>query len=135
MFPGRFGKGPHSHTCGTLLSMSIVDDLLSRSIQTHNVALASPIAEFVVALKDGRIISQGTLSNALEKDKSLSAAVKKETEEIEQEEVADAKTSETVISEPSAGKLVVAEEISEGHVGWNARTYYSCKKHHRLMWF
>ncbi|KAF7792456.1 hypothetical protein EIP86_003493 [Pleurotus ostreatoroseus] len=87
---------------------------------THNVALASPIAEFVVALKDGRIISQGSLSNALEKDKTLSAAVKKETEEIEQEEVADAKTSEAVVAEPSSGKLVVAEEISEGHVGWNA---------------
>ena len=56
--------------------MCIVSYLLNRFEQTHNVVLASPIAEFVVALKDGRIISQGSLSNALEKDKTLSAAVK-----------------------------------------------------------
>ncbi|KAJ3557433.1 hypothetical protein NM688_g1472 [Phlebia brevispora] len=87
---------------------------------THNVALASPIAEFVVALKDGRIISQGSLSSALEKDKKLSAVVAKETEQIEkaEEEFTEAKPDGEEAQK--GGKLVVAEEISEGHIGWPA---------------
>lgn len=99
--------------------------VLTRFAQTHNVVLATPIAEFVVALKDGRIISQGSLSNALEKDKALSAAVAKETKEIELEDATDPKTKEPAANTKAAGKLVIAEEISEGHVGWNARGYRS----------
>lgn len=101
--------------------------VLTRFGQTHNVALATPIAEFVVALKDGRVISQGSLSNALEKDKALSAAVAKETKEIELEEATDPQTKEPAANPKAAGKLVVAEEISEGHVGWKAREYRSSR--------
>ena len=44
--------------------------------QTHNVSMASPIADFVVALgTDGRVISQGSIASALEHDKKLAAEV------------------------------------------------------------
>lgn len=93
--------------------------------QTHNVALASPIADFVVAMKDGRIISQGSLSNALEKDTKLSAAVMQESQQIAkaEEEVTEPKPDSAEATQNAAGKLVVAEEISEGHVGWSASAY------------
>lgn len=74
----------------------------------------------MVALRDGRVISQGSLSSALAKDKKLSAAAAKEAEQLEkaEEEVTDPKQD----TDKGNGKLVVSEEIAEGHVGWSART-------------
>lgn len=94
---------------------------ISHSTQTHNVAMASPIADFVVSIgADGRILSQGTLSKALASNKKLSAELKEESDEIRK---ADDEVDATEPDEPAKkgdGKLVVAEEIAEGHVGWPA---------------
>jgi len=88
--------------------------------KTHNIALAGPVADFVVSLgKDGRILSQGTLSEALESNKALLKRIKAETAEV-------AKADETVddvhpeIPEGKGGKLIVKEEIAVGHVSWSA---------------
>ncbi|KZT67108.1 multidrug resistance-associated ABC transporter [Daedalea quercina L-15889] len=91
---------------------------------THNVSMASPIADFVVALgTDGRITSQGSIANALENNKKLAAEVAKEEAEIEK--------AETTVDDQGpkpprqdAGKLVVEEEIAAGHVGWQAMKIY-----------
>lgn len=94
--------------------------------KTHNVAIASPIADFVIALgTDGRITSQGSLSNVLKSDKKLLAEVEEETQEIENAEhvIDPAETEIPTKDRSSDGKLVVAEEIAEGHVGWPACTY------------
>ncbi|KDQ56808.1 hypothetical protein JAAARDRAFT_36283 [Jaapia argillacea MUCL 33604] len=92
---------------------------------THNVALASPAASFVISLgSDGRILSQGSVSDALAKDQHLSAEVAQEKAEIDKAE------EELDSAEPAAegkkgdGKLVVAEEIAEGHVSWSAIKMY-----------
>ena len=78
-----------------------------------------PIADFVVSLgSDGRIKSQGSLSNALNKDSELSVHVAHETSEIERAD--EAIETQDKVTEPQAGKLVVAEEVSEGHVSWSA---------------
>jgi ABC-type methionine transport system ATPase subunit len=54
---------------------------------THNVALVSPIAEYVVALgSEGRIISQGSPADALVVDETAAAEVAHEQEAIELEE-------------------------------------------------
>lgn len=83
--------------------------------------MASPIADFVVSIgADGRILSQGTLSKALASNKKLSAELKEESDEIRK---ADDEVDATEPDEPAKkgdGKLVVAEEIAEGHVGWPA---------------
>ena len=83
--------------------------------------MASPIADFVVSLGgDGRILSTGSLSKALSKDKKLSAEMKEEKKELQK---ADNEVDATEPDEPakkSDGKLVVAEEVAEGHVGWPA---------------
>ena len=82
--------------------------------------MASPIAEFVVSMgKNGSISSQGDLPKVLAKDGQLSA-------EYESEEKTLAKAADAIDSfapeEPnkSDGKLVVAEEIAIGRVGWPA---------------
>ncbi|KAI0782159.1 P-loop containing nucleoside triphosphate hydrolase protein [Abortiporus biennis] len=89
---------------------------------THNVALASPIADFVVCLgPDGRVLSKGTLSSALAKDKKLSAEVIKENDIIKiADQQIDERKPEDVPKKDSTGKLVVAEEKGIGHVGWDA---------------
>jgi hypothetical protein len=82
--------------------------------------MTSTIADFVVSLgSDGRVISQGTLSTALKLNKALSAEVEadKQDEQLV-EEVMDAETP-NALAKPG-GKLVVAEEIAEGHVSFDA---------------
>lgn len=93
-------------------------------LQTHNVAMASPIADFVVSLgTDGRVTSQGTLSKVLAKDHKLSEEVAEEREELKkaEDEVDAVEPDSEDTPKKSDGKLVVAEEISEGHVSWSAR--------------
>lgn len=84
--------------------------------------MARPIASFVVAMGlDGRVTSQGSISEALSKDKSLA-------KELSKEEAALHKTDEEIDTpppndEPKAdGKLIMAEEVEEGHVSWGACT-------------
>ncbi|KAK7461891.1 hypothetical protein VKT23_008323 [Stygiomarasmius scandens] len=90
---------------------------------THNVALARPIASFVVAMKDGRIESQGTVADALSKDATLSKEAVKDQQAI-------SRTTEEVDHQPPPdepkgdGKLIAAEEIEEGHVSWPALKMY-----------
>ncbi|KAI0709575.1 P-loop containing nucleoside triphosphate hydrolase protein [Cerioporus squamosus] len=92
---------------------------------SHNVALTRPVAEFVVALgTDGRIVSQGSFDKALKDDRELQAELAAEKEEMEKaEEEIDAAPLEGEAGKKD-GKLVVAEEISVGRVGWKAFMLY-----------
>ncbi|KAL1937768.1 hypothetical protein VTO73DRAFT_12921 [Trametes versicolor] len=94
---------------------------------THNVAMASPIAEYVVSLgTDGRITSQGTLSKVLAKDKKLLEELAEEREELKKasNEVDPVAVDEEAAPPKTDGKLVVAEEIAEGHISWPALRLY-----------
>ncbi|KAF8256886.1 ABC transporter type 1, transmembrane domain-containing protein [Lactarius quietus] len=75
---------------------------------THNVAMAGPFADYVISLgQDGRIASRG--SELAEGSRALRDDEKK----IDGEEPGeDAKLAD--------GKLILAEEIAEGHVSWDA---------------
>lgn len=88
--------------------------------QTHNIALASPIAAFVVSLGiDGSIQTQGTeVALALARDPILASAIQHEQDLIN----TNKDDIETVLQVQSSsnGKLVVAEEIQEGHVAWKS---------------
>jgi ABC-type transport system involved in cytochrome bd biosynthesis fused ATPase/permease subunit len=54
---------------------------------THNVALTTPIADFVVSLgTDGRIISQGAPTDTLITDKALAEEIAHEQEALELED-------------------------------------------------
>ncbi|KZV64704.1 hypothetical protein PENSPDRAFT_656364 [Peniophora sp. CONT] len=90
---------------------------------THNVALAGPISDYVVAFhSDGAIAARGSYSEVLSKDKELAQEAKKEEKVLEKAEAevdADDDDLETVVAK-SDGKLVVEEEIAEGHVSFKA---------------
>ena len=85
------------------------------------MAIVSPISDFVVDVgSDGHILSQGTLSTALAHDEKLLKEVQQDAEELQRAEEELDDKPEDVNAKSSAGKLVVAEEIEEGHVGWHA---------------
>ncbi|EMD41587.1 hypothetical protein CERSUDRAFT_79219 [Gelatoporia subvermispora B] len=91
---------------------------------THNVAIASPIADFVVSLgTDGRIASMGSLDLALAKNKKLSQDLREEKDEIRK---AEHEVDEVEPNVPARkdGKLIVEEEVEVGHVGWPTMKLY-----------
>ncbi|KAL1942566.1 hypothetical protein VTO73DRAFT_6168 [Trametes versicolor] len=116
------------HTSKWIVDRCLKGDLLQGRtviLVTHNVAIVSPVADFVVAMgSDGRILSQGSLASALERDSELLKEITQERTEIEkaQQEVTKSKL-EAVEATNSTGKLV-AEEMEDGHVGWTAFKLY-----------
>jgi hypothetical protein len=85
-------------------------------LQTHNITMASPIADFVVSIgSNGHVLRQGSLSSALEFNKDLSADVDADKREVRLAQELDTETPDVHINNGS-GKLIVAEEIAEGHV-------------------
>ncbi|CAL1706378.1 unnamed protein product [Somion occarium] len=88
---------------------------------THNVAMMAPVADFVVSLGlNGQILSQGTLSNALAKDETLLAEVDRDAKAIEKAEHDVIEAPPDTDPTTKSGKLIVEEEVSEGHLGWSA---------------
>lgn len=104
------------------LRSPVVCDSRSHATQTHNVALTSPIADFVVSIGlDGRVLSQGSVSDALKKDRVLAKEVYEDKEALKQhiDEVPKLDSNEP----KSDGKLILAEEIQIGKVKWSAGEY------------
>ncbi|KAH7929355.1 P-loop containing nucleoside triphosphate hydrolase protein [Leucogyrophana mollusca] len=124
------------HTSKWIVDKCLAGDLVKGRtviLVTHNVAMTSVIAHFVVSLgSNGRIVSQGSISDAIAKDGKLAAEMAKEQEAIEEaiEETID-QEPDTIDAEQEVeaetavdGKLVVAEEILEGHISWPAFKLY-----------
>ncbi|KAG2160129.1 uncharacterized protein EDB93DRAFT_1113551 [Suillus bovinus] len=114
------------HTSKWIIDKCFAGDLVKdRTIilVTHNVAMASSIAHFVVSMgSNGRIVSHGSISEAIAKDDKLAAEMTKEQEVL----IEDAQVVGTP-EEPKAksdGRLVMSEEIAEGHVSWPAFKLY-----------
>lgn len=86
------------------------------------MALAGPIADFVVAMAPhGRIATQGSLARVLEDNYRLSKQMTEESKEIEEvEKEIDAVDLGAADHKSNGGKLILDEEIAEGHVGWSA---------------
>ena len=106
-------------------------------LQTHNVAMVSPLASYVISIgKNGRIAHRGTVDEVIGKDKQMQAEMKKSDEMNKKEE--EASTAEPVEEKKgskSDGKLVVAEEIAEGHVSWSALKLYLFNLGGVFFWF
>ncbi|OCH83833.1 P-loop containing nucleoside triphosphate hydrolase protein [Obba rivulosa] len=113
------------HTAKWIVDKCLKGDLVrGRTVilVTHNVAVASPIADFVVSLSmDGRIASQGSLDSALANNATLSREVQEEEEEVkEAEQEVDEADLNAPAPKSTSGKLVVQEEIAVGHIGRTA---------------
>ncbi|KAJ7243851.1 P-loop containing nucleoside triphosphate hydrolase protein [Mycena haematopus] len=110
------------HTAQWIVEKCFGGDLIENRtviLVTHNIALARPIADFVVSFgSDGRLHSQGTISEATKRG-SLAAQIRKDQRVLQQGIDAEAPVGESV-----DGKLIVAEEVQLGHVGASAWKMY-----------
>ncbi|KAJ6468064.1 P-loop containing nucleoside triphosphate hydrolase protein [Mycena vitilis] len=113
------------HTAQWIVEKCFGGDLIENRtviLVTHNVALARPIADFVVTFgSDGRVRSQGTISE-LTKRGPLAAQIRKEQQALD--DTRDVTDLEDSSAAPADGKLIVAEEIQLGHVGASAVKMY-----------
>ncbi|KAJ7094121.1 P-loop containing nucleoside triphosphate hydrolase protein [Mycena epipterygia] len=92
---------------------------------THNVALTSKIADFIVSVGlDGRVRSQGSISDALAKDEVLAKEVSEDRQILEAAEKEIDPLAVDELKKETDGKLIVAEEIALGHVTWSALNLY-----------
>ncbi|KAJ7123848.1 P-loop containing nucleoside triphosphate hydrolase protein [Mycena crocata] len=90
---------------------------------THNVALAAPIADFTISVGlNGRILSQGSVADALQHDLVLANEANADLQVIEQ--VVDAEPAEAKLEPKTDGKLILAEELQLGKVKWSAVNLY-----------
>ncbi|VDC03809.1 unnamed protein product [Peniophora sp. CBMAI 1063] len=117
------------HTARWIVDKCLMGDLVrGRTVilVTHNIALVGPIADFVVALgNNGSIAARGSYKEVLSKDKELAHEAVQEEEKLarveeEVEEFVDADEQEMA----SDGKLIVKEEVAEGHVSLHALTLF-----------
>ncbi|KAJ8520559.1 hypothetical protein ONZ45_g2613 [Pleurotus djamor] len=117
------------HTAKWIVDKCFRGDLIKdRTIilVTHNVAMTTPIAHFVVSLgADGRIANQGEASEVIAHDQELEKELKEERETLAKtEEIVDDAVPAPEDDKKVAGKLIAAEEIEVGHVGWPAVRLY-----------
>jgi hypothetical protein len=76
--------------------------------------MASPLADYVVSFgRDGRVASHGSAFNAVAESLAVSPEL---IETVLDEE----KRTEQEKAKQTDGKLIVAEEIAEGQVSWDA---------------
>lgn len=83
--------------------------------------MTRPIAGYIVSMgSDGRVSSHGSVSEALAADAVLAKELTEEQQILDK--VADEVDPSSLAEESKTdGKLIVAEEIEEGHVSWAAR--------------
>ncbi|THU95701.1 P-loop containing nucleoside triphosphate hydrolase protein, partial [Dendrothele bispora CBS 962.96] len=111
------------HTSKWIVERCFKGDLIKGRtvlLVTHNLVLTQPIAGFVVSMKDGKIASQGTVSDALDHNRSLVAEARQEEQELQIAEETIDVTAPVADGSKSDGKLIIAEEVEIGHVGWPA---------------
>ncbi|KAF9243741.1 P-loop containing nucleoside triphosphate hydrolase protein [Melanogaster broomeanus] len=135
------------HTAKWIVDKCFAGDLIKDRtviLVTHNVAMASAVAQYVISLSSGgRIVNQGTISEAIATDKTFAAEIAKEQETLKKdEETVDnaepATEARDKAKDKADGKLVMAEEILEGHVSWQAFKLYLTSlggRHPIVFWF
>lgn len=111
------------HTAKWIVDKALSGDLVKDRtvlLVTHNIALAAPIAGFVVLLgRRGTVVASGSVSDVLKKDSNLRAQIEKAREEEEEDvnihaEKVGKRDDDT--AKQAIGKLVVAEEKALGRV-------------------
>lgn len=135
------------HTSKWIIDKALSGELVKGRtviLVTHNIALAAPIAAYVVVLsRNGSISAQGSVSDVLQTVTSLRTQMEKEieeeTENIELEIEENGKDKEetktdTVDAKKSTGKLVLEEEKAMGRVELKAIMLYVSSVGGSLIW-
>ncbi|TDL15052.1 P-loop containing nucleoside triphosphate hydrolase protein [Rickenella mellea] len=121
------------HTAKWVVEKAFKGDIVAGRtvlLVTHNVALTSSIADFVITLgKNGKVADYGSISDVLEKDAKLRAAFEKEQALAENIEV------DKEGEEKAAGKLLVPEEKAIGSVERAAMGLFFGEFGDGLFWF
>ncbi|KAJ7283175.1 P-loop containing nucleoside triphosphate hydrolase protein [Mycena rebaudengoi] len=128
------------HTAQWIVEKCFGGDLLKGRtviLVTHNVALAGPIAHFVVTFgADGTVKSRGSVAELARGP--LAAQIREDQKALDKvEQEIDAPTTQEAAAPKSDGKLIVAEEIHEGHVSSAAVKMYllAMAGNHRVLFF
>ncbi|KAJ3554167.1 hypothetical protein NP233_g12480 [Leucocoprinus birnbaumii] len=116
------------HTSAWIVEKCLRGDLVKGRtviLVTHNIALTSDLAAFIVSLgSNGTVLSQGTdMSIAIARNSKLILELRtnEETHAIEEQVVDGNKPEDPAPNDGlSKGKLIVAEEIQQGHVTWKS---------------
>ena len=86
---------------------------------THNVTLASSVADYMVTLKpDGTVLTRGPVENHLQLERTYTPSTSSETHKV------DGSGDEDEEAKLQKGKQIIAEEIAVGRIGWPV-----CKDH------
>ncbi|KAJ7123761.1 P-loop containing nucleoside triphosphate hydrolase protein [Mycena epipterygia] len=116
------------HTSKWIVEKCFGGDLITGRtvlLVTHNIALTRSISRFTVSLGlDGQIISQGSVQAALEKDAKLSVEASDDQARLESAEEKIEAVTAFAEKPADSGKLIMAEEIVEGNVGWSPIRLY-----------
>ncbi|KAJ7105184.1 hypothetical protein C8R44DRAFT_858596 [Mycena epipterygia] len=89
---------------------------------THNLALTTPITHYVVSLGlDGHARGHDSIASAIATDTFMDQELKRDEQLLDQK-VDNIHVSST--AETKLGKLIMEEEIQEGHVSWDALKLY-----------
>lgn len=115
------------HTSAWIVEHCLSGDLVKGRtvlLVTHNIALTSHLADFIVSLgSNGTVLSQGTdMSAAISRNSKLISELEanEEVQGIEGEANENNKETPPLMDGPTKGKLIVAEEIQQGHVTWKS---------------
>lgn len=86
----------------------------------------TPVAKFIVSIgQDGSLKTQGTdIKDFLEHDAQLAAEAVQDREALELANEEYNASSGSPEAKTIDGKLIVAEEIAEGHVSWKSMKLY-----------
>ncbi|KAJ7283157.1 P-loop containing nucleoside triphosphate hydrolase protein [Mycena rebaudengoi] len=115
------------HTAQWIVEKCFGGDLLKGRtviLVTHNVALARPIAHFIVTFgADGTVKSQGSVAKLARGP--LAAQIREDQKALDKaEKEVDAPTAQEVAAPKADGKLIVTEEVHEGHISRAAAKMY-----------
>lgn len=86
--------------------------------------MVGPIADFVISLGlDGRVVSQGSISEALSRDSRLAKAAANDEETLQKSDESVETVPVEKLAEKPTGKLMTNEEKALGHVGWSSSMF------------
>jgi ABC-type glutathione transport system ATPase component len=118
------------HTSAWIVSKCLKSDLVrGRTVLliTHNVALVTPVADYVVSLgSDGRVIATGSPSETVLKDRELMEQIAHEQEALELDtDLEEDEQDDDSKAVAKGSKLVIAEEVQQGHVSGRAMKLFA----------